>query len=439
MVLRHRVVVGRGNQRSCALSNANLLGTTARAVAGGSAFLRLDTRKVLTANCRFCESSELTWDGDNQGERVTEMKPLRMATIVGARPQFIKAAAVSRAIARNNSLRPERTVIEVLIHTGQHYDYEMSGVFFAELGLPNPAHHLGVGSGPHGAQVGEMLKRIESTLLEERPDVVLVYGDTNSTLAGALSGAQLHVPVAHVEAGLRSFNRLMPEELNRVLTDHLAAWLFCPSGQAVENLAREGIREGVHLVGDVMYDVLLWHLPRVRERQTLLAEQGLEAGTYALATIHRAENTERPGRLRSIFLALERLAREGLPVLAPLHPRTQKALQAFDIPVEHVTLMAPISYEEILSLEMNARVILTDSGGVQKEAYWLGVPCVTLRGETEWVETVQAGWNVLVGCDAERIREAVYGFRPNDHRPCLSGDGHAADEIVNCLVQSLTE
>ncbi len=364
------------------------------------------------------------------------MKSLKVATIVGARPQFIKAVAISRAIAGHNIACLEQAMTEVLVHTGQHYDYEMSAVFFRELGLPEPTYHLGVGSGPHGTQTGEMLKRAEAVLLEEKPDLVLVYGDTNTTLAGALAAAKLHIPVAHVEAGLRSFNRQMPEETNRVLTDHLSTWLFCPSKQAVQNLAGEGIQEGVHLVGDVMYDVLLWHLPRAEERRrSLLAELGVGPGAYALATIHRAENADDIERLRPIFAALEWLARDGLPVVVPLHPRTRKALRTFEILPRHVHLMPPVSYEEMLCLEVHARVILTDSGGVQKEAYWLGIPCVTLREETEWVETVMMGWNVLVGCDPDRIVESAQQARPRASQSSLYGDGHAAQHIVRCLAE----
>jgi UDP-GlcNAc3NAcA epimerase len=363
------------------------------------------------------------------------MIPLKLAAIVGARPQFIKAAPVSRAIARHNAACPEQAIAEVLVHTGQHYDYGMSAVFFHELGLPEPAHHLGVGSGPHGAQTGQMLKCVEAVLLAEKPDLVLVYGDTNSTLAGALAAAKLHIPVAHIEAGLRSFNQRMPEEVNRVLTDHLATWLFCPSEQAVQNLAQEGLRKGVHLVGDVMYDVLLWHLPRARERQSILTEWGLHPGSYALATLHRAESTDDPQRLRSIFMALERLARHDFPVVLPLHPRTGNALGTIGIVPERVHAVPPVSYEEMLCLEAHARVILTDSGGLQKEAYWLGVPCVTLREETEWVETVIAGWNVLVGYDPDCAVEAARKARPNGSHPFLYGDGNSAERIVRGLVE----
>ena len=364
------------------------------------------------------------------------MKSLKGATIVGARPQFIKAAAVSRAIARYNQSSPHLPLHEVLIHTGQHYDHQMSAVFFSELGMAEPAHHLEVGSGLHGAQTGEMLKRVETVLLQEEPDVVLVHGDTNSTLAGALAAAKLHIPVAHVEAGLRSFNRRMPEETNRVVTDHVSTWLFCPSKQAQQNLENEGIREGAHLVGDVMYDVLLWHLPRADKHLGMLEDLGLRPGSYALATIHRAENTDDLRRLKSIFSSLEHLAANSLPVVAPLHPRTEKALQAAGIAADRVTPVEPVSYEEMLCLEANARVVLTDSGGVQKEAYWLKVPCVTLREETEWVETVSEGWNVLTGFEPDLIQEAATRDRPNDNHSNLYGDGHAAEKTVQIIASS---
>ena len=364
------------------------------------------------------------------------MKQLKVATIVGARPQFIKAAAVSRAIARHNQSNPPLPLYEVLIHTGQHYDYQMSAVFFRELGLAEPSHHLGVGSGPHGAQTGEMLKRVETALLQDQPDVVVVNGDTNSTLAGALAAVKLHIPVAHVEAGLRSFNRRMPEETNRVIADRISTWLFCPSKQAQQNLANEGIRQRVHLVGDVMYDVLNWHLARADQHKGILESLGMRPGGYALATVHREENTDDIQRLQSIFTGLESLARNGLSVVAPLHPRTQKALQAAGIAPERITTVEPVSYEEMLYLEANARVILTDSGGVQKEAYWLKVPCVTLREETEWVETVSEGWNVLVGSDLDLIQEAATNARRSDNHTNLYGDGHAAEKMVEIIASS---
>lgn len=358
---------------------------------------------------------------------------LRIATVVGARPQFIKAASVSRAIAARNAAHPNDPVHETLIHTGQHYDREMSTVFFAELGLPEPAHHLGVGSGTHGVQTGQMLQHLDRVLVAERPSLVLVYGDTNTTLAGALAAAKLHVPVAHVEAGLRSFNRRMPEEINRVVTDHLSHWLFCPSEEAVRNLAREGIDERVHLVGDVMYDVMRWHLGRAGVG-SVLQRLGLDSGHYALATVHRAENTDDPDRLRGIFAALESLAAGGMRVIVPLHPRTRHALKESGVTSARLEMIAPASYEEMLALQANARMILTDSGGVQKEAYWLGVPCVTLREETEWKETIAEGWNTLAGADPRRIVEAVWRERPKGERPALYGDGAAAIRVLDVLL-----
>ena len=278
------------------------------------------------------------------------------------------------------------------------------------------------------------MERLEVVFMKEGPDIVLVYGDTNSTLAGALAAAKLQIPLAHVEAGLRSYNRRMPEEANRVLTDHLASWLFCPSDNAVQNLAREGVRDGVHMVGDVMYDVLLSHLSDPVRHCDLLERLELQPGEYALATVHRPENTDDRERLTAIFGALEHLASDGLAVILLLHPRTRKALSSLGIPPRAVKLVDPLSYDEMLCLERSARVVITDSGGVQKEAYWLGVPCVTVRTETEWVETVEAGWNVLAGYDMNRIVEAALQARPHTGRARLYGDGHAAELIVDCLL-----
>lgn len=361
---------------------------------------------------------------------------MKVVSVVGARPQFIKAAAVSRAIARRNVGGLAGAVSEVLVHTGQHYDDGMSAVFFRELGLADSAHNLAVGSGSHATQTGEMLQRLEPILLQEKPDVVVVYGDTNSTLAGALVAAKLGLPIAHVEAGLRSFNRRMPEEINRVVTDHLSTWLFCPSREAVDNLESEGIREGVHQVGDVMYDVLLWQRLRALALSDAGSIRDLRPGEYALTTVHRAENTDDPKRLRAIFEALERIAEQDLTVVVPLHPRTQKALAGAGLVAHGLKVLPPASYEQMLTLEMNARVILTDSGGVQKEAYWLGVPCVTLRDETEWPETLAGGWNVLVGVDSGRITSETLRARPLTDRPHVYGDGHAAERIVSVLLQS---
>ena len=350
---------------------------------------------------------------------------MKVATIVGARPQFIKAAPVSRWLRLHHR--------EVLIHTGQHYDDLLSEVFFRELEIPTPDYNLGVGSASHGRQTGEMLARVEEVLLEEKPDWVVVYGDTNSTLAAALAAAKLHIPVAHVEAGLRSYNRTMPEEINRVLTDHLSSLLFCPTDTAVRNLAREGITQGVYQVGDVMYDVALWGLEIAEQKSRVLESLGVEPGGYLLVTIHRPSNTDDPGNLRAIISALNDVAET---VVFPAHPRTQKALKHWGIfPNSNVRLTEPVSYLDMLVLEKHARMILTDSGGVQKEAYMLGIPCVTMREETEWVETVEAGWNILVGASRERIVEAVRNFKPAGERPPLLGDGNASRRIVEILTQ----
>jgi len=352
---------------------------------------------------------------------------LKIVSVVGARPQFIKAAVVSRVLRGQHQER--------LLHTGQHYDYEMSEVFFRELDLPRPDINLGVGSASHARQTGEMLIGIEQVLLREKPDGVLIYGDTNSTLAGALAAAKLNLPVAHVEAGLRSFNRAMPEEINRVVADRLSDLLFCPTRTAVENLAREGITAGVHLVGDVMYDLLLQSLPLAERTSTILERLGLQPGAYLLATVHRAGNTDSRENLAGILAGL---GATGETVILPLHPRTRHALAGWGLaPAEKVRLIEPVGYLDMLVLEKNARLILTDSGGVQKEACWLGIPCLTLREETEWVETVEAGWNLLVGTSAERIAEAVRGFYPQGEKPALFGDGRAGEQIVRILEDTL--
>lgn len=356
---------------------------------------------------------------------------MNILTIVGARPQFIKAAPVSRA------LRPRHS--EVLVHTGQHYDANMSDIFFAELGSAEPDINLGIGSGSHGQQTGRMLMAIEEVLLAQRPDWVLVYGDTNSTLAGALAAVKLDVPVAHVEAGLRSFNRAMPEEHNRVLTDHCADLLFCPTQTAVDLLRAEGVTSGVHLVGDVMVDVLRQHASLARQRSTVLARLGLARQGYLLATVHRPYNTDAPNNLRAIFAAFGEIAlRSGRPVVLPLHPRTRGQMAALSLAApDGVRLIEPVGYLDMLALEQDAALILTDSGGIQKEAYTFGVPCVTLRPETEWVETVQAGWNMVVGADrAAIVQAATERWWPDGAPPPLFGDGHAAQRIVALLEQN---
>ncbi len=352
-----------------------------------------------------------------------------IASVVGARPQFIKAAVVSRALA-------EVGAEEFLVHTGQHYDYGMSELFFSELAIREPRFNLGIGSGPHGRQTGLMLAALEDTLEQTRPALVLIYGDTNSTLAAALAAAKLHIPVAHVEAGLRSFNMRMPEEVNRILADRISALLFCPTDTAVGNLAREGVTDGVCLSGDVMYDAARFYAERApRLERTAAADFG--PGGFYLATIHRAENTDDEARLRSIFSALAGLPR---PVVVPLHPRTRKRLAELDLhPTGSVRLIDPVGYLEMVALERAARAILTDSGGMQKEALFHGTPCVTLRDETEWVETVESGWNRLAGADAAVIVAAVEHFEaasPGDP-PALYGDGNAGGRIASVLREYL--
>lgn len=320
-----------------------------------------------------------------------------IVTIVGARPQFIKAAVLTRA------LRKEHT--EILIHTGQHYDDNMSAAFFRDLEIPQPDYNLAIGSGLHGRQTGEMLAGLENILIKEQPDSVIVYGDTNSTLAGALAASKLHIHLAHVEAGLRSFNRKMPEEINRLVTDHISDLLFCPTVTAVRNLQREGITQGVHLVGNVMYDALLWALDKAEKSSQILQQLRLEPGRYLLATVHRAENTDDPARLQGI---LDAFSQVDEPLVFTVHPRTRKKLAELAWqPASHVILLDPLRYIDMVFLEKHARVILTDSGGMQKEAYWLGVPCVTLREETEWVETLVGGWNQLAGVDPQKIASSV--------------------------------
>lgn len=354
---------------------------------------------------------------------------MHIMTVVGARPQFIKAAPVSRAI-RHAGLD------ESIVHTGQHYDAGMSQVFFDELGIPEPTVNLGVGSGSHAEQTGAMLVGLERIFSERRPALILVYGDTNSTIASALAAAKLSIPVAHVEAGLRSFNRRMPEETNRIVTDRLSDLLFCPTRTAVDHLRSEGVTKGVHLTGDVMYDATLMFAERAPEvfsapsagpspdDSIRIAREG---GTYVLATVHRAENTDDPERLRSIMRALGRL---GQPVILPLHPRTRSRLEGVVVP-ESVRLTEPASYLSMLALIRGADRVLTDSGGLQKEAVWLGTPCITLRNETEWVETLEGGWNRLAGADEGRIL-AAFEHRPDGAAPDFgrAPDGRTASSII---------
>lgn len=350
---------------------------------------------------------------------------MRILTVVGARPQFIKAFAVSKR------LRDEHE--EILVHTGQHYDEGMSDVFFDQLGIPEPDYNLGVGSGSHGRQTAEMMTGIEELVEREDPDAVLVYGDTNSTLAGAVVAAKSDPILAHVEAGLRSFNREMPEETNRVLTDHVSDLLFAPTEGAVENLAAEGITDGVHVTGDVMYDAILLAREATTRDRSVLADLDLRPGEYVLATVHRAGNTDDREHLTAITDAL---ADASLPVVLPAHPRTVDRLEAFGMREDvasRIRLIEPVGYHDFVALLDNAARVATDSGGVQKEAFFLDTPCITLRDETEWTETVEAGWNVLVGADGDAIRRELERDVELREKPQPYGDGNAAKRIVEAL------
>lgn len=359
---------------------------------------------------------------------------MKITTIIGARPQFIKAAMISHAIAAHNQRVGYAEVGETILHTGQHYDDHMSAIFFRELDIPEPKYNLGIGSASHGRQTGRMLMAIEEVLLKEQPDWVLIYGDTNSTLAGALASSKLHIRIAHVEAGLRSFNRLMPEEINRVVSDQLSHLLLCPSQVAVDNLAAEGITKGVSITGDVMAGALQFAATRASVHSDILASLGLQPQGYFFATVHRAENTDNSQRLENILSAFAFL---NEPVIFAVHPRTRKLLQEMGYqPSGNVTLIDPVSYFDSVALEKSARFLLTDSGGMQKEAYWLKVPCITMRDETEWVETVESGWNVLVGADHNRIVDAVRTFTvPMDH-PVLYGDSESATRCLHALLEN---
>ncbi|MGI9450381.1 MAG: non-hydrolyzing UDP-N-acetylglucosamine 2-epimerase [Geminicoccaceae bacterium] len=341
---------------------------------------------------------------------------MRLVTIVGARPQFIKAAVVGRALAACEGIE------HVLIHTGQHFDRRMSAQFFDELAIPEPDHNLGIAGGSHGQMTGRMLEAIERVFLDAKPDGVLVYGDTNSTLAGALAATKLHIPVHHVEAGLRSFNRRMPEEVNRVLTDHVSALLFCPTETSVDNLKAEGITSGVHLIGDVMYDATLFARAAAGQRPSIAEEAGFSKGDYVLLTLHRAENTDDPKRLRELCRYVEK-AIGGRPVIFPVHPRTRQAFERHGVALAGVTMIDPVGYMEMNRLLDGAALVMTDSGGLQKEAYFHRKPCVTLREETEWVETIEAGWNRLWTSDDYRPRREIDAY----------GDGRAGEKVVQVI------
>lgn len=351
---------------------------------------------------------------------------MKIASVVGVRPQFVKASVVSREIRKKHE--------EILIHTGQHYDYEMNQVFFEELGIPEADYYLGVGSGSHGFQTGEMLRKIEEILLSEKPDLVLTYGDTNSTIAGALAASKLGIKNAHIESGLRSFDRSMPEEINRILTDHCSDILFCPTQNAVTNLRKEGVTENVFLTGDVMVDSLLFNRDIAETRSSILSDLNLKSKDYLVATIHRASNTDNKENLKNIVDAFCEL---NETVVFPVHPRTEKLLKnygLYDSLNSSVILTEPLGFFDFIKLMNHAKMILTDSGGVQKEAYILQVPCVTLRNNTEWVETIEDGWNILVGSNTDKIFKAVKEFKPSSicHRN-VYGQGSAGQEIASTI------
>ncbi|HPC36480.1 MAG TPA: UDP-N-acetylglucosamine 2-epimerase (non-hydrolyzing) [Candidatus Marinimicrobia bacterium] len=351
-----------------------------------------------------------------------------IATIVGARPQFIKCAPVSREIRKYCD--------EILIHTGQHYDYNMSQAFFAELNIPEPDYNLEIGSGNHGEQTGKMLIELEKALLKIQPDLVLIYGDTNSTMAGALAAAKLQIPIAHVEAGLRSFNRQMPEEINRIVADSLSQYLFAPTQTAVNNLHHEGFTDQIHLVGDVMYDAFLYN-SQIAEKSDILERLGVNSQPYYLVTIHRPQNTDDPDTLKALISTLEHL---NELIIFPIHPRTRNLMRQFNITAEspELRLVEPVGYLDMLNLEKQAKMIITDSGGVQKEAYFAGVPCLVLRPETEWVELVEHGWAKLIGNDFQRLPEEIEKFTVfHLENATLFGDGTTSMKISAILQKNL--
>lgn len=360
---------------------------------------------------------------------------MRILTIVGARPQFIKAAMISRAIDGFNRQSKQCQIVEEIIHTGQHYDDNMSDIFFNQMQIPEPAVNLNVGSGLHGEMTARILSGVEKKIIDRKPDWILVYGDTNSTLAGALAAAKLHVPVAHVEAGLRSFNKSMPEEINRILTDHVSSILFCPSSVAVSNLANEGINQNVYNVGDVMYDAAIVFGKIADNSSKILKDLNLEANSYLLTTIHRAENTDDKIRLDNLLSALKELSKHQ-KIIFPIHPRTRSKITSFisELP-KGIKLIEPISFLDMVVLEKNSKCILTDSGGVQKEAFFHGVPCITLRDETEWVELVENGVNRLAGTTYESILAAYNDFNSEEinFNINLYGNGYAANRIVDTM------
>ncbi|WP_130805817.1 non-hydrolyzing UDP-N-acetylglucosamine 2-epimerase [Senegalia massiliensis] len=350
---------------------------------------------------------------------------MKLVTIIGARPQFIKAAPFSEIFRKENE--------EILVHTGQHYDKNMSNIFFDELKIPKPDYNLSVGSGSHGKQTAKMLEGIEDIILKENPDGILVYGDTNSTLAGALAGSKLLIPVFHVEAGLRSYNKNMPEEQNRILTDHISTLLLCPTQTAIDNLKTEGIKEGVINTGDIMYDAVLRNTKISDEKYKNSEWNYLKEKDYYLSTIHRAENTDKKEKLKDIFIALNKLDK---PVIMPIHPRTKKKIKDLNIPLDNIKIIEPVGYLLMLYLIKNAHMVITDSGGLQKEAYFLKTPCTTLRDQTEWVETLENDWNILSQIDVQKIKTKVQRKLTclQHPQPKSFGEGNAAIKICEAII-----
>lgn len=359
---------------------------------------------------------------------------IKLITIVGARPQFIKAAAISRAISKDFTDQ----IKEILVHTGQHYDENMSSIFFDDLNIPQPKYNLEISGGTHGAMTGKMLGSIEQVLIQEKPDWVLVYGDTNSTLAGALAAAKLNIPVAHVEAGLRSFNMRMPEEINRIVADRISSLLLCPTGLAVENLRQEGVSKGVYFSGDVMYDVALQFAEIAEKKSSILTRLNLLNKPYILATCHRAENTNDSQRLKGVLTALNLMAKTK-HVVFPIHPRTKQMISryGFNDYLEKLIVIEPVSYFDMIILEKNSNLIVTDSGGIQKEAFFFRIPCITIRDETEWIETVNAGWNEVAGTSVEKITQSFERIHVRKPKDCMPfGNGQAALSVINEILRA---
>ncbi len=358
---------------------------------------------------------------------------MKIAAVVGARPQFIKAAVVSREIRKNAKVK------EVIIHTGQHYDENMSRIFFDELGIPHPDYNLGICGGTHGENTGRMIESIEKVLLKEKPDMVLIYGDTDSTLAGFLATVKLYIPVAHIEAGLRSFNRKMPEEINRIITDHASDLLFAPTETAVRNLLNEKIdKDRVKLVGDVMFDAAIYYGKNVEERSKILSRLDLKPKEYMLLTVHRAENTNEDNleRLKNILQGIADISKDT-SVIFPIHPRTKKIIEKIDLNLQNIKAIGPVGYIDMINLEKNAKLIATDSGGIQKEAYFHKVPCIILRDETEWVELAENAFAVLTGAEKEKITDAFRNFKFNDNYDTAKfyGDGKAGEKIAEIVLK----